>query len=51
MRWVLTRRAAIALAIVAIAVLGTLRYNAYMVQTQEEERKRMKKQAGGDASS
>lgn len=38
-----------ALAIVAIAVLGTLRYSAYMVQTQEEERKKLKpsKKNGG----
>ncbi|KAF2097070.1 hypothetical protein NA57DRAFT_14725, partial [Rhizodiscina lignyota] len=41
MRWVLTRRAALALVIVALAVLGTLRYTAYMTQMQEEERKKL----------
>lgn len=31
-----------ALAIVAVAVLGTLRYSAYMTQMQEDERKKLK---------
>ena len=41
MRWVLTRRAATAVIIVAIMVLATLRYSTYMTQTQKEERNKM----------
>lgn len=48
MRWVLTRRAALALVIVALSVLGTLRYTAYMTQTQEEERKKVLQANGGE---
>lgn len=40
MRWVLTRRAAGALAITAIMVLSALQYSKYMTQTQERERKK-----------
>ncbi|OCK79556.1 hypothetical protein K432DRAFT_63956 [Lepidopterella palustris CBS 459.81] len=43
LRWVLTRRAAIAIGISAIMILATLRYYNYMTKTQAEERKKAKK--------
>ncbi|KAF2759403.1 hypothetical protein EJ05DRAFT_451672 [Pseudovirgaria hyperparasitica] len=43
LRWLLTRRAATALAISAVMILATLRYSTYMTQTQEQERKEMAK--------
>jgi len=39
-RWVLTRRAALAIAIAGGMVLGTLNYARYMMATQEAERKK-----------
>ena len=39
-RWLLTRRAATALAIATLMVLGTLNYSRYMTTTQAEERKK-----------
>ncbi|OCL07190.1 hypothetical protein AOQ84DRAFT_389685 [Glonium stellatum] len=44
LRWVLTRRAAIAIAISAVMILSTLRYNSYMTKTQEHERKNVSKE-------
>jgi hypothetical protein len=41
MRWFLTRRAAIALAISGVMVLGTLNYSRYATAVQEAERKRL----------
>lgn len=46
-RWVLTRRAALALVIVVVSVLGMLRYSTYMLATQQEERNRLAKATGG----
>ncbi|KAF2811917.1 uncharacterized protein BDZ99DRAFT_560544 [Mytilinidion resinicola] len=45
LRWVLTRRAAIAIGISAALILGTLRYSSYMTKTQEAERKKLKEEA------
>src|SRR6266568_1537013 len=44
LRWVLTRRAAIAIAISAVMILSTLRYNSYMTKTQDHERKNASKE-------
>lgn len=44
MRWILTRRAAGALAITAIMVLGALQYSKYMERMQERERKKHAKE-------
>ncbi|MCJ1403815.1 hypothetical protein MMC11_007038 [Xylographa trunciseda] len=41
LRWVLTRRAAMAIAGMAFLILGSLRYSSYMIHMQEIERKRM----------
>jgi hypothetical protein len=41
MRWLLTRRAAMALAISSLMVVGTLNYSRYMAATQEAERKKL----------
>jgi hypothetical protein len=58
LRWVLTRRAAIAVGISAVLILGTLRYSSYMTKLQETERKRLKNarledfaESGGAAAS
>lgn len=40
MRWLLTRRAGLAIAIVAVMVLGTFNYSRYMTTLQEAERKK-----------
>ena len=45
-RWLLTRRAALALIIVVVSVLGTLRYSVYMTQMQAEERKKVEQTNG-----
>ncbi|KAF2491334.1 hypothetical protein BU16DRAFT_420340, partial [Lophium mytilinum] len=45
LRWVLTRRAAIAIGISAALILGTLRYSSYMTKTQAAERKKQKEEA------
>jgi Tfp pilus assembly protein PilE len=39
-RWLLTRRAGLAIAIVAVMVLGTFNYSSYMTTLQEAERKK-----------
>ena len=44
LRWVLTRRAAIAIAISAVMILSTLKYNSYMTKTQDHERKNASKE-------
>ncbi|MCJ1395321.1 hypothetical protein MMC18_008205 [Xylographa bjoerkii] len=41
LRWVLTRRAAMAIVGMAFLILGSLRYSSYMIHMQELERKRM----------
>jgi hypothetical protein len=41
MRWFLTRRAAMALAISSVMVLGTLNYSRYATAVQEAERKKI----------
>ncbi|MCJ1249916.1 hypothetical protein MMC30_007142 [Trapelia coarctata] len=41
LRWTLTRRAAMAIAAMAILILGSLRYSSYMIHLQQEERKKM----------
>ncbi|MCJ1433706.1 hypothetical protein MMC27_003070 [Xylographa pallens] len=41
LRWVLTRRAAMAIVGMAFLILGSLRYSSYMIHMQEIERKRM----------
>ncbi|MCJ1340278.1 hypothetical protein MMC09_005572 [Bachmanniomyces sp. S44760] len=41
LRWVLTRRAAMAIAGMALLILGSLRYSSYMIHLQDEERKAM----------
>ncbi|KAF2734878.1 hypothetical protein EJ04DRAFT_436213 [Polyplosphaeria fusca] len=43
MRWILTRRAAIALGIMAIMLFGALRYSASLMHVQQEEKKADKK--------
>jgi hypothetical protein len=40
MRWFLTRRAAMALAISSLMVIGTLNYSRYATAAQEAERKK-----------
>ena len=42
LRWILTRRAAAAIIISALMVLGALRYSVYMSQVQKREREAMK---------
>ena len=44
LRWVLTRRAAMAIAGMAILILASLRYTTYMIHLQDEERKRMERE-------
>jgi hypothetical protein len=46
MRWILTRRAALCLAIGALTSIGLLRYYSYMTKTQAEEREKMAKMYG-----
>lgn len=41
LRWVLTRRAATAIVLSALMILSTLKYQSYMTQLQENERKKM----------
>ncbi|KAJ9642027.1 hypothetical protein H2199_005242 [Coniosporium tulheliwenetii] len=41
LRWVLTRRAAMAVVLSALMILSTLKYQSYMTQLQENERKKM----------
>ena len=41
LRWILVRRAAIAIVISAVMILATLRYSSYMSRTQEIERQKM----------
>ena len=42
LRWILVRRAAIAIVISAVMILATLRYSSYMSRTQEIERQKMR---------
>ena len=42
LRWILVRRAAIALAVLALMILATLKYSSYMTHTQEIERQKLK---------
>ena len=48
LRWILVRRAAIAIVISAVMILATLRYSSYMSHTQELERRKM--EAGQQAN-
>ncbi|KAL8744338.1 MAG: hypothetical protein Q9190_003410 [Brigantiaea leucoxantha] len=40
LRWVLTRRTAIAIAIMAVMILGSLRYSTYKLHVREQEKRR-----------
>lgn len=43
LRWVLTRRSVLAIVVMALMVLSSLRYNSYIAHEQEMEQKRREK--------
>ena len=53
LRWVLTRRAAMAIATMALLILGSLRYGSYKIHEAEMEQRRreMNSKAGSSSSS
>ncbi|SLM38851.1 Protein of unknown function DUF1640 [Lasallia pustulata] len=51
LRWVLTRRAAMAIVCMAFLILGSLRYSSYRLHAQEQERKRQASSSGSTSSS
>lgn len=53
LRWVLTRRAAMAIATMALLILGSLRYSSYKIHEQEMEQRKleMNKAHGSSTSS
>ncbi len=51
LRWVLTRRAAMAIATMALLILGSLRYSSYKIHEQEMEQRKMELKAHGSSTS
>ena len=48
LRWVITRRAGLAIATIAVMVLGSLQFRSYKAHDRDEERKRLAAASGSD---
>lgn len=49
LRWVLTRRAAMAIGLMAVLILGSLRYGSYKMHERESEARRKEAAAGSQS--